>query len=129
MKGEAMKMTQNQEALKEIWNELLKDLSQINAKLDKIIQLQQQILKRYPKPMKIGKPLDAVTLLELPDHLRKTALVILKLGECSAQMVADETGRARAVESSYLNTLMRQGYIRSKRKGRTVYFSVEPEAS
>lgn len=70
-------------------------------------------------------PLDVITLLSLPDHLRKTAMAISKLGEGMAEDVAGETGRTRAIESGYLNNLIRMGYVRKKRKGKKVIFYVE----
>jgi ribosomal protein S19E (S16A) len=42
-----------------------------------------------------------------------------------AEDVAKETGRARAIESAYLNQLARMGYVKKGREGRRVYFSVE----
>jgi len=73
-------------------------------------------------------PLDIMTLLSLPDHLRKTALTIIKLGRAMAGDVAKETGRARAIESAYLNQLVRMEYVRRERVGKRVYFSVEENA-
>jgi len=70
-------------------------------------------------------PLDVVTLLSLPDHLRKTAMVLCKEDEAIADQVANKTGRARAVESGYLNQLCTMGYVKKKRKGRDVYFYIE----
>jgi len=70
-------------------------------------------------------PLDVVTLLSLPDHLRKTAIVLSKKGEATATEIAEETGKARAVESSYLNQLCTMNFVNKKRVGRTVYFYVK----
>ena len=69
--------------------------------------------------------LDIMTLLSLPDHLRKTALTLIKLGRAMADDVARETGRARAIESAYLNQLVRMEYVWRNRVGKRVYFSVE----
>ena len=69
--------------------------------------------------------LDVMTLLSLPDHLRKTATAVCKLGKATADEVADETGRTRAMESAYLNQLVRMGYLKKERVGRKVYFYVE----
>ena len=41
-------------------------------------------------------------LLLLPDHQRKTFEAMTKLKEASAEQVASETKRARAIESAYL---------------------------
>lgn len=71
--------------------------------------------------------LDVMTLLSLPDHLRKTAVSLCKLGQATADEVAEQTKRARAVESGYLNQLMLMGYVKKERKGRKAYFYVEKE--
>ncbi len=68
-----------------------------------------------------------IELLELPDHLRKTMIPILASGEATAKEIAKRTGRARAVESSYLNQLERMGFLKRERRGRTVYFSTYAE--
>jgi len=63
-----------------------------------------------------------MTLLTLPDHLRKTAMTISRLSKATANEVSKETKRARAVESSYLNQLVSMGHLKRERKGRDVYF-------
>jgi len=68
--------------------------------------------------------LDVMTLLSLPDHLRKTATVTNNLGRAMADEIAEATTRARAVESGYLNQLVRMGYLKKEREGRKVFFSV-----
>jgi len=73
----------------------------------------------------IGEVLDVMTLLSLPDHLRKSAITIVKLKKAMAEDVAKETGRARAIESAYLNQLVRMGYLKRVREGKRVYFWAE----
>jgi hypothetical protein len=68
--------------------------------------------------------LDVMTLLSLPDHLRKTATIVCSLGFATADKISNETKRARAVESGYLNQLVRMGYLKKERDGRKVIFSV-----
>ena len=63
-------------------------------------------------------------LVALPDHLRKTALGLLKVGQGTADDVSRYTHRARAVESGYLNQLERQGLVQSRRIGRRKVFSL-----
>ena len=72
-----------------------------------------------------GLTLSPSTLLTLPDHLRKTAVILCQLGEATAADVAARSGRARAAESDYLNQLARMGVVRKKRKGRESCFSVQ----
>lgn len=73
----------------------------------------------------IGEVLDVMPLLSLPDHLRKSVLTIVKLGKAMAEEVAKETGRTRAIESAYLNQLVRMGYLKRVREGKRVYFWAE----
>jgi len=72
-----------------------------------------------------GLALSPSTLVSLPDHLRKTAIIVCQLREASAADVAARSGRARAAESDYLNQLARMGLLRKKRKGRESYFTAE----
>jgi hypothetical protein len=89
--------------------------------------------RRMPrKKMPSGEPpsleglaLTPSTLLSLPDHLRKTAIIVCQLREANAAEVAARSGRARAAESDYLNQLTRMGILGKRRKGRESYFTAE----
>jgi hypothetical protein len=72
-----------------------------------------------------GLALTPSTLLSLPDHLRKTAIIVCQLGEANAGEVAVRSGRARAAESDYLNQLARMGILEKRRKGRESYFTAK----
>ena len=71
--------------------------------------------------------LDVMTLLSMPDHLRKTAMTICRCTRATAEEIAEQTKRARAVESAYLNQLVIMGYLKKERKGRKAYFFIERE--
>lgn len=102
-------------------------LERLNEKMEVIIELQ----KNEQKDGVVGgmpdlpETLDVMTLLSLPDHLRKTAISICKLGQATAEEVAEHSKRARAVESGYLNQLVLMGYLKKERRGRKAYFYVE----
>ena len=99
-------------------------LERLNEKMDVMID----ITRHNPSETEtIPDALDVMTLLSLPDHLRKTAVTLCKLGEATAEAVAEQTQRARAVESSYLNQLVLMGYLKKERRGRKAYFYVEKE--
>jgi len=99
-------------------------LERLNEKMDVMID----ITRHSPSETEtIPDALDVMTLLSLPDHLRKTAVTLCKLGEATAEEVAEQTARARAVESSYLNQLVMMGYLKKERRGRKAYFYVEKE--
>ena len=108
--------------------ELSKVLERIEGKIDSLVNgsdVKRLVRKRGEVTIVEGEGLDVMTLLSFPDHLRKTALTIMKLGKAMAKDVAKETGRARAIESAYLNQLARMGYVKKGREGRQVFFSVE----
>lgn len=99
-------------------------LDRLNEKMEVIIELQKHSSKVN---LEIPDVLDVMTLLSLPDHLRKTAITLCKLEQATAEEVAEQTKRARAVESSYLNQLVMMGYLKKERRGRKAYFYVDKE--
>jgi len=107
------------------------ELRKMSEKLDEIIRMDEKILgeirgnrKFIRESIKLEGALDVMTLLSLPDNLRKTAMIMCKLTEATANDVAKESGRRRAVESDLLNQLTRMGYLDKKRKGRKAYFTL-----
>lgn len=110
----------------QILEKIKKSLDRLNEKMEVIIELQKQQEPRNI-PEQLPDALDVMTLLSLPDHLRKTAITICKLGRATADEVAEQTKRARAVESAYLNQLVLMGYLKKERVGRKAYFYVEKE--
>jgi DNA-binding transcriptional ArsR family regulator len=112
---------------KNLLHQIVEILREINDKMEKIAKAQSLLLESLStsKSEESKKlPLDVDTLLSLPDHLRKTAIVVSDLGSVTADQVAAQTGRSRAAESDYLNQLVKMGYLKKERKGRTVYFSI-----
>jgi hypothetical protein len=67
-------------------------------------------------------------VLEFPKHLQVSLTSLLKLGLATADQIAEVTGKARAVESSYLNQLTVMHIVQKEHHGRTVFFSVDLEA-
>jgi len=107
---------------------LSRNLETLASKVDLILASQKRAIpvravdeKTVEKEIP-SEALDVMTLLSLPDHLRKTAVTICKLGRATAADVAKETGRARAAESNYLNQLVTMKHIQRERKGKKVYF-------
>ncbi|MGQ9460660.1 MAG: transcriptional regulator [Candidatus Bathyarchaeaceae archaeon] len=100
-------------------------LDRLNEKIEVMIEIQRH---SHKENQTIPDVLDVMTLLSLPDHLRKTAVTLCKLGQATADEVAEQTKRARAVESGYLNQLVLMGYLKKERRGRKAYFYVEKEA-
>ena len=107
--------------------EKIKDnLERLNEKIEVIIELQKHEHKDMQQPLQ-DTPLDVMTLLSMPDHLRKTAMTVCRSGRSTADEVSQQTSRARAVESAYLNQLVLMGYLKKERKGRKAYFYAERE--
>ena len=73
---------------------------------------------QHPQPLRISESM----LLSLPDNLRKTYLIVASEGECSATRVSDLSGRSRAIESSYLNQLVRMDWLTKRRSSKTLNF-------
>jgi len=115
---------------------LVDELNQMNKKLDLMVELNGKILKTqegflqritregYQRETIKLEP-DAMTLLSLPRSLRQTVMVLYKLKEATAEDLARETNRLRAVESASANQLVRMGYLKKRREGRKVYFYIE----
>jgi len=115
---------------------LIDELNQVNKKLDSMVELNGKMLKTQEEFLQritnqsyrreiIKLEPDAMTLLFLPRSLRKTVMALYKLKEATAEDLARETNRLRAVESASANQLVRMGYLKKKREGRRVYFYIE----
>lgn len=104
---------------------IIESLDKLNDKMEVFIEIQKHGRKQDFVMQDLPEALDVMTLLSLPDHLRKTAVSICKLGRATAEDVSEQTKRARAVESGYLNQLVLMGYLKKERKGRKAYFFVE----
>lgn len=109
-----------------VLEKIRENLEKLNDKVEIMIELQKHNRKEV-QPTLADAPLDVMTLLSMPDHLRKTAMTICRLGRATADETADQTKRARAVESAYLNQLVIMGHLKKERNGRKAYFFVERE--
>ena len=106
-------------------------LEKLNDKVEIMIEIQKNgnSNPNYQKAS-LSLPdasLDVMTLLSMPDHLRKTAMSICRCSRATAEEIAEQTKRARAVESAYLNQLVIMGYLKKERKGRKAYFFIDKE--
>jgi DNA-binding transcriptional ArsR family regulator len=103
-------------------------LEKLNEKVEVMIELQRTTGGDSKAPVPLPEAsLDVMTLLSMPDHLRKTAMTICRSGRATAEEIAEQTNRARAVESAYLNQLVIMGYLKKERDGRKAYFFVDRE--
>ena len=111
----------------QILERIKENLEKLNEKMEVMIELQKHDTKSVMQPL-TETPLDVMTLLSMPDHLRKTAMTVCRLGRATADEIAQQTHRARAVESAYLNQLVIMGHLKKQRDGRKAYFYVERES-
>jgi hypothetical protein len=109
-----------------VLEKIRENLERLNEKMEIMIELQKHGRKDIQQPL-ADAPLDVMTLLSMPDHLRKTAMTLCRLGRATADEIAQQTKRARAVESAYLNQLVIMGYLKKERSGRKAYFFVDRE--
>ena len=109
-----------------ILEKIEESLERLNEKMEVIIEIQKNGSDNQRSAIMLpDASLDVMTLLSMPDHLRKTAMAICRCGRATAEEIAEQTSRARAVESAYLNQLVIMGYLKKERKGRKAYFYVE----
>ena len=109
-----------------VLDKIREHLEKLNEKMEVMIELQKHDRKDTQQtPPLTDAPLDVMTLLSMPDHLRKTAMTVCRLGRATAEEISQQTHRARAVESAYLNQLVIMGYLKKERNGRKAYFFVE----
>lgn len=111
---------------------LEREVLTMKSYLEQIMVDQQKLISMTGKPQTGPKQaideelssdsLDVGMLLKLPDHLRKTVLALAKLIEGRADEVSNLTGRARAIESGYLNQLVRLGYVKKLRRKHQIFF-------
>lgn len=106
-----------------VLEKIRENLEKLNEKMEVMIELQKH--DRQEVSVLPDVSLDVMTLLSMPDHLRKTAMTICRCGRATAEEVAEQTSRARAVESAYLNQLVIMGYLKKERKGRKAYFYID----
>lgn len=97
-------------------------LRRIERKLE-AIEAEMREMKQWI----IRNNLTETSLIELPDHLRKTAMGLLKIRQGTAGEVSKYTKRTRAVESGYLNQLERQGLVTSSKEGRRKVFALHSD--
>jgi hypothetical protein len=100
-----------------VFDQIFREMREIRYRLDDI---EKSFSNWNPRPLKISPS----ELFLLPDHLRKTYMTVASKGECNSIRVSDLTGRCRALESSYLNQLVRMGWLTKRRGLKTMYFRV-----
>jgi hypothetical protein len=112
-----------------ILEKIEESLERLNEKMEVMIEIQKNAGSEGQRSVGLlpDASLDVMTLLSMPDHLRKTAMMICRLARATAEEIAGQTNRARAVESAYLNQLVIMGYVKKERKGRKAYFYVDRE--
>ena len=98
-----------------VLDRIFQEMLNIRYRLD---DLENTISNWHPQPVEISES----KLISLPDHLRKSFIIVASRGECNATEVSNLTGRSRAMESNYLNQLIRMGWLTKRRESRTLNF-------
>lgn len=115
---------------KEILGQILEILISLDQKIDRMVPRGISIAKTHSTDdQKADHPggLDVMTLLSLPEHLRTTATVLFERGAATAEDISKVTHKERAVESGYLNQLVRMRHVKKYRTGRKVYFCISED--
>ncbi len=110
-----------------ILEKIEESLEKLNEKMEVMLELQKNLGVPTNKNTSALQDvsLDVMTLLSMPDHLRKTAMTLCRSQKATAAEISEKTQRARAVESAYLNQLVTMGYVKKEREGRRAYFYVD----
>ena len=98
-----------------VLDSIFKEMMTIRHRLDDI---ENNFSSWKPEPVQLPES----NLISLPDHLRRTYVIVASKGECDAVIVSNHTGRCRAIESNYLNQLARMGWLNKRRSSKTVQF-------
>jgi hypothetical protein len=103
---------------------LLQTVRELEKRMEILEDTLIDLKRTKPPPDETGpsSELDIVSLLLLPDHLRKTMITLSEMGQATAAEIAEKTERVRNLESSYLNQLARMGLIDKFRERRHTYF-------
>jgi ArsR family transcriptional regulator, lead/cadmium/zinc/bismuth-responsive transcriptional repressor len=110
-----------------VLEKIRENLERLNEKMEVMIEIQKNGNQKAG-PLLPDASLDVMTLLSMPDHLRKTAMIICRSRRATADEIAEQSNRARAVESAYLNQLVTMGYLKKERNGRKAYFYIDRES-
>jgi hypothetical protein len=116
--------------------ELIYEVQKLSQKINSVIDYGGKMVKAHEEFMQkstkqngndeiLKLEPDIISLLSLPNALRKTVMALYKIGDATAEDLAKETKRLRAVESSAANQLVRMGFLRKRREGRKVLFYIE----
>jgi len=103
-----------------VLDKIFHEMIAIRCRLD---DLERNMSSWSPEPLHISDS----NLLLLPDHLRRSYMIVASRGECAAELVSNLTGRSRAIESNYLNQLTRMGWLNKRRVCKTINFRVVPQ--
>jgi len=98
-----------------VLDKIFREMLNIRYRLD---DLEKKFSNWNPQPLEVPD----TELLQLPDHLRRTYMTVASRGECEATLVSNLTGRCRAVESNYLNQLVRMGWLNKRRISKAIHF-------
>ena len=98
-----------------VLDRIFQEMLHIRYRLDDI---EKTFSNWNPQPLEVTDS----DLLSLPDHLRKTYMIVASRGECDATIASNLTGRCRAIESNYLNQLARMGWLNKRRVTKTIHF-------
>lgn len=107
-----------------ILEKIEESLERLNDKIEVMIEIQKTGNSNQRSTLALPEAsLDVMTLLSMPDHLRKTAMSICRCTRATAEEISQQTSRARAVESAYLNQLVIMGYLKKREEAEKPTFS------
>ena len=114
-----------------MFQKLMGSLEAVERKIESLPELlsAQLMEKLLGLSLKVTDPSVATVTLSVAENKTLEALKGLSGERVTADDVAALTGRARAVESMYLNGLARRGLLARERRGRKVFFILRGESN
>ena len=101
----------------------VKVLKQIQKELNDQLSRITNLLVEIRDGLSSAMVIEESDILQLPKHLQETLLALTQHGgQATAPQIATATGKARAVESSYLNQLCIYGWCGKRTVGRKKVF-------
>jgi len=78
----------------------------------------------YGKQEVEGKHLDAINILSLPKHLRKSAIAMLKVSKGPVSSISKITGNDENIERTFLEELTEMRYLRKQKTDSEFYYEL-----
>jgi hypothetical protein len=121
------KLTLNEPIVEELWKTMEELVSRIEKAVQELIEVNREMMLARVRGEREAEKVVVQRAMRVSDALRRTLSALQELKRATAEEVSAKTGRARSLESVYLNHLAQLGLVRKIRVGKKVVFEpLEP---